>query len=57
MYHNLILAIGAVLWVGFALVAILHAMEGDPAGPLVAVIVVATFVAVRHGRRRLLRAS
>jgi len=57
MSRNLLLAMGALLWGGFAVVAILHAIAGDPMGPVVAGIIVATVVALWHTRRRLLRTS
>ena len=57
MSRNLLLATGALLWAGFAVVAILPAIAGDPMGPVVAVIVVTTVVALWHTRRRLLRTS
>ena len=57
MSRNLLLAMGALLWASFAVVTILHAIAGDPMGPVVAVIVVTIVVALWHTRRRLLRTS
>jgi hypothetical protein len=57
MSRNLLLAMGALLWASFAVVAILHAIAGDPLGPVVAAIVVTAVVALWHTRRRLLRTS
>lgn len=52
MSRNLTLAIGALLWVSFAVVAIVHAYVGDWQGPVAAGIIVATTVALYHGVRR-----
>jgi hypothetical protein len=56
MSRPLVIALGVVLWVAFIAVALLHAVAGDPAGPLVAVVVVASTVTMWHLGRRIARA-
>jgi hypothetical protein len=57
MSRTLVIALGVVLWTSFAIVSILHALAGDPAGPIVAVIIVGTAVAVWHGRQMTIATS
>jgi hypothetical protein len=57
MSRTLIIALGVVLWTSFAIVSILHALAGDPVGPIVAVIIVGTAVALWHARRMTVAAS
>jgi hypothetical protein len=57
MSRTLVIALGVVLWTSFAIVSILHAMAGDPVGPILAVIIVGTGVAIWHGRKMALAAS
>jgi hypothetical protein len=57
MSRNVVLVLGAILWVSFAVVAIVHAIAGDWMGPLIAVIVVTTGVVLYHARQRVLKTS
>jgi hypothetical protein len=57
MSRNLTIAIGTLLWVSFAVVALLHVALGDWMGPAVAVVIVTATVAAYHARRRAVRAS
>ena len=56
MSRNFVLAIGALLWTVYALVAIFHALAGDWVGPVVASVVVTAAVVLRHTWRRLPKA-
>jgi hypothetical protein len=53
MSRNLILATGALLWGAFAVDAIIHFGTGDWIAPTVAMIVGATWIALRRMQRRL----
>jgi hypothetical protein len=53
MSRNLILAIGALLWGAFAVDAIIHFGTGDWIAPTVAMIVGATWIALRRMQQRL----
>lgn len=57
MPRNLVIAIGVLLWASFAVVAVVHAIAGDPMGPVVAGTIVTVAVAGWHMRRRLVKAS
>ncbi len=57
MSRNLTIALGTLLWVSFAVVALLHVAVGDWIGPAVAVVIVTAVVAAYHARRRSVRAS
>jgi hypothetical protein len=57
MSRNLILALGALMWGAFALFVIAHAIVGDLAGPIGAVILVAVMLGARQIWRSLPRAS
>ena len=57
MSRNLTIALGTLLWVGFALVALLHVASGDWVGPALAVVVVTAVLSAYHARRRTARAS
>lgn len=57
MSRTLVIALGIVLWTSFAIVSILHALAGDPVGPVLAVIIVGTAVALWHGRQMTIAAS
>jgi hypothetical protein len=57
MSRTLVIALGVVLWTSFAIVSILHALAGDPAGPILAVIIVGTAVAIWHGRQMAIASS
>jgi hypothetical protein len=57
MSRNLTLALGVLLWVSFAVVALLHVASGDWIGPALAVVIVTAVVAAYHARRRPARAS
>ncbi len=48
---------GTVLWGMFVVMVLLHAMAGNMAGPVFAMIVAMSGLAVRQLRRRMLRAS
>jgi len=52
MSRTLVIALGVVLWTSFAIVSFLHALAGDPVGPIVAIMIVGTGVALWHGRER-----
>jgi hypothetical protein len=57
MSRTLVIALGVVLWTSFAIVSILHVLAGDPVGPVLAVIIVGTAVAIWHGRQMTLASS
>jgi hypothetical protein len=57
MSRTLVIALGVVLWTSFAIVSILHVAMGDPVGPILAVIIVGTGVALWHGRQMTLASS
>jgi hypothetical protein len=57
MSRNLTLAVGVLLWVSFAVVALIHVASGDWVGPALAVVVVTAVMSVYHARRRAVRAS
>jgi len=57
MSRNLTIAVGTLLWVSFAVVALLHVAAGDWSGPAAAVVFVTAVVAAYHARRRTVRAS
>jgi hypothetical protein len=57
MSRTLVIALGVVLWTSFAIVSILHALAGDPVGPILAVIIVGTAVALWHGRQAAMAAA
>ena len=57
MPRSLVIALGIVLWAAFIAVFALHVVADDPAGPLVAIIVVATAVSMWHLGRRLVRVA
>ena len=57
MPRNLTIALGTLLWVGFAAVALLHVASGDWVGPALAVVVVTAVMSAYHARRRTVRAS
>jgi len=56
MSRNLTIAVGTLLWLSFAVVALVHVALGDWIGPAVAVVVVTAVVAAYHARRRSVRA-
>ena len=57
MSRTLIIALGAVLWTAFAIVAFAHALAGDWLGPVLAVVIVATATSAWHLRHGLVKAS
>ena len=57
MSRNLTLALGVLLWVSFAVVALIHVASGDWVGPALAVVVVTAVVSAYHARRRAVSAS
>jgi hypothetical protein len=58
MSRNLTIAVGTLLWLSFAVVALVHvAVLDDWIGPAVAVVIVTAVVAAYHARRRAVRAS
>jgi hypothetical protein len=57
MPRSLVIAMGIVLWAAFIAVFALHVAAEDPLGPLVAIVVVATAVAMWHLGRRIVRVS
>jgi hypothetical protein len=57
MSRTLVIALGVVLWTSFAIVSIVHVAMGDPVGPILAVIIVGTGVAMWHARQMTLTAS
>ena len=57
MSRNLTIVLGTLLWVSFAVVALLHVASGDWMGPALAVVVVTAVMSAYHARRRAVRAS
>ena len=54
MSRPIVLLLGALLWVTFAVVAVIHVLLGDWMGPLAAVVIVAIPATAYYGRRRML---
>jgi hypothetical protein len=54
MSRPIVLLLGAVLWMSFAVVAVIHVLLGDWMAPLAAVVIVAIPATVYLGRRRVL---
>ena len=54
MSRPIVLLLGALLWVSFAVVAAAHVLLGDWMGPLAAVVVVAIPATLYFARRRIL---
>lgn len=57
MPRPLVIVLGVVLWTSFALVAIAHWAVGDPAGPIMAVLIVGTGVVLYHANQAAARAE
>ena len=54
MSRPIVLLLGALLWVTFGVVAVIHVLLGDWMGPLAAVAIVAIPATVYFARRRIL---
>ena len=57
MSRNLTIALGVLLWMIFAVVALIHVASGEWVVPALAVVVVTVVVSAYHARRRAVRAS
>ncbi len=57
MSRNLTIALGVLLWVSFAVVALIHVAVGEWIVPVLAVVIVAAMVGTYHARRRAARTS
>jgi hypothetical protein len=56
MSRPIVLLLGTVLWVSFAVVALIHVSLGDWMGPLASVVIVAIATTLYYTRRRMLTA-
>jgi hypothetical protein len=54
MSRPIVLLLGALLWLSFAVVAVIHVVLGDWMGPLAAVVIVAIPATLVYTRRRML---
>ncbi len=57
MSRNLVLALGTLLWVSFAIDAILHLISGNWIVPALAIVLTTTGVVAYHARERAQRIS
>jgi hypothetical protein len=57
MSRNLTIALGVLLWVGFAVDALIHVASGNWIVPALAIVIVTAGLGAYHARRRAVRAS
>ena len=57
MSRPIVLLLGTLLWVSFAVVAFIHVLLGDWMGPVAAVVIVTIGATLYYTRRRMLAAS